>query len=70
MREITVGKTPKWSVAAVTVMFLACRAGRRSAYLGTAIWRVRYLKISRAMARFSFRRISIRVWPLASCRCT
>lgn len=30
MREMTPGQTLKWLAAAVTVMFLACRAGRRS----------------------------------------
>jgi len=37
MREMTVGQMPKWLAAAVTVMFSACRAGRRSAYSGTVI---------------------------------
>ncbi len=60
---MAVGQTPRWLAAAVRVMFLAWRRGRKSSMPGTATCVTRWRKISRAMARLSLRWVSLLLDP-------
>lgn len=64
------GQTPKWPAAAVSVMFLDWRRGRRSAMPGMVTVLVRQRNISRAMARFRSLMTSFFVRPAVVCRAT